>query len=627
MYLSPSMQHRLFWIALGVLFTLSGCRDSTMLKSPELVFPDANDAPDSILVRARVIATQAAAGATDAAALTSIYLGTYYSRTGSYRQSRKAFNQALAATDAQTAALVKSRIYAGLGNAAKNLAEYPEALKLFSTALEYSGTDSLHTAGIHGNIAQVFQQQGDFRQAIVHLNDARGYLQHQTDNTSYLKVLHTLANVYGMTGSTDSALAIDEQGLEIARRTRVEVYESAFLNNKANCFMYTNRPDSARFYFHQSQRIDSALGDPKQMSDTWLNLGMLERKQHRPALAIPLLEQAIRQADSCGYRAGSMEGWKELAGVYTDLNDYQRALDATNRYNAIRDSIADERTDLALAEWKAVYETARKEDAIRVQALQLKQQRQTTWAISIGSLLLIGFLYYAYQRTKIRKEQRYREALIAREQTAAREIVVAEEAERRRIAADLHDGIGQTLTAAWLNLQAIQPRLSQFTTADESLLQKTTQLVGESCAEIRHISHNMMPAMLLHQGLVPAVQELVSRLDSNRLHVSLSVDLDTYNLKQGTELLVYRMLQECINNVVRHAGATALYISMSADEAGLDLMIEDNGVGLKSELGTSKSGMGMQNIRSRVHYLHGSVEWSSGRDGGTVVAIHIPATP
>lgn len=618
------MRHKEFWLAIALLCILPGCRNRAVTPPLKYVFPDANDAPDSLLAMAQVMEENAQAGSTDAKALAGIYLGTYYSRTGSYRQSKKAFGKTLAATDAQTAPPIKSRLYSGLGNAAKNLGEYPEALKMFSIALNHSGADSLATAGIHGNIAQVFQQQSDFKQAVVHLNEARLYLQHQTDNTAYLKVLHTLANVYGESGNTDSALMLDEEGLAISRRARVQVYESAFLNNKANCFMYTNRPDSARIYFHKSRIIDSALGDPKQMSDTWLNLGALEQMQGQPALAIPLLKRAIHLADSCAYRGGAMLAYKTLAGVYEDLDDYKQALSASDTYHAIRDSIANERKDAAVAEWKAVYETSRKESELRVQALQLRQQRQMTWAISVCGVLLLAGLYYAYRRNRIRKERRYRETLLAREQEAAREIVLAEEAERRRIAADLHDGIGQTLTAAWLNLQAMQPKLHQLEAADATLLGTTTKLVGESCAEIRQISHNMMPAMLLHQGLVPAIHELAGRLHDVRLDVSLSVDMSERKLEQGTELIVFRIIQECVNNVVKHARATAIYISISADETGLDLMIEDNGIGLESNVAEGRPGVGMHNIRSRVHYLRGSVEWSSGGDGGTVVAIHIP---
>jgi len=621
------MRQQLFRVLCAALW-LSSCADQATAPRQEYRFPDANVAPDSILEAVNRIESQPPQGPVNAGTLKGIYMGLYYNRKGSYRQARKEFGRSLEAVDQHTPPVVKCRIYLGLGNAAKNLAEYPEALKMFSEALRHSGTDSLMKAGIHGNIAQAFQLHDDPKQAIVHLNEARAFSGSHVETPAYLKLLHTLANVYGMSGNTDSALMLDAEGLAIARRINAPAYESSFLDNKANCFMYTSRPDSARWYLRQSMRIDSVQGDVKQMSDTWMSLGYLEDMQGRPAQAVAMIHRGIRLADSCGYRNGAMEGWKALAALHEKAGAYQLALQTNARYHGIRDSIADERKDAAVAEWKAVYETSRKEDKLRVQALQLRQQRQTIWGVSVSCLLLLGGGYYAYRRTRLRKERRYREVLLAREQEAAREIVVAEEAERKRIAADLHDGIGQTLTAAWLNLQAVQPKLAALEQADADLLGTTMKLVGESCAEIRQISHNMMPAMLLYHGLIPAMQELVSRLHDARLDASLSVDMGAFRLEKGTELIVYRIIQECVNNVVRHAQATAIYISITADETELALMIEDNGKGVAQNLPDGRQGMGMQNIRSRVHYLHGSVEWSSASDGaGTLVAIHIPTNP
>ena len=390
--------------------------------------------------------------------------------------------------------------------------------------------------------------------------------------------------------------------------------------------MYSNRPDSARFYFHKSLFNDSSLGDKKQMSDTWLNLGELELMYGNTEQAEQFLKHSIELANTSGYRNGELSGYKSLVEIYTKRKDFEKALNTELLYHRIKDSIINLKTETAVAEWKTVYETEKKDEEIKMQNLKLKQKNISIWFISISSILLLSAIYFANRRNKERKEKLHRESIFARDQEAAMNILIAEENERKRIAADLHDGVGQTLTAAWLNLQAVNPLLDSLDNENSKLLRITTQLVGDSCSEIRLISHNMMPDILFQKGLIPALQEMISRINEQKLLVSLSAEEYNAYPDKTTELVLYRIIQECINNVLRHSKATELYISIDTEEQNITVLIEDNGIGIDSDSLKNKKGIGLQNIRSRVQYLRGSVEWNNVNEdkSGTVVAIYIP---
>lgn len=390
--------------------------------------------------------------------------------------------------------------------------------------------------------------------------------------------------------------------------------------------MYTNQPDSARYYFRQSLLIDSTFGNVKQISDTWLNLGELERMHGNSEKAEQYLKHAIQLANGIGYRNGELSAYKSLSDIYTKRKDFEQALNATSLYHGIKDSIINLKKETAIAEWKTVYETKQKEDEIKVQSLQLKQKNISIWFVGVSSILLLSALYFANRRNKERKEKLYRENLLIRDHESAMQILVAEENERKRIAGDLHDGVGQTLTAAWLNLQAVYAASGSLDQGNAQLLYTTTQLVRDSCSEIRQISHNMMPDILYQQGLLPALNGMISRINEKQLLVSLSAE--EYEAPQhGTrELILYRIIQECVNNVVRHAKATELYISIHKEGQSLAVMIEDNGIGIDANALLTGKGLGLQSIRSRVACLQGSVEWNPVNDdkSGTVVAIFIP---
>lgn len=259
----------------------------------------------------------------------------------------------------------------------------------------------------------------------------------------------------------------------------------------------------------------------------------------------------------------------------------------------------------------------------KIQALALKNKN--TLLVSAGILLfLLAAFAVVYIRNYQLKQQRITQQKLQQQQQQATEaIITAEEQERKRIAGDLHDGIGQTMMAAWLNLQAAQTATID---AKEHLVQKAMHLVQESCKDVRAVSHNMMPNALLKQGLVNAVKEFTTQIDATVITVNVHSEGLQKPLPSITETVLYRVIQETVNNVIKHAKATLLDITILHETDGIDVLVEDNGIGFlyKEKVNSNTAGLGLQNIQNRVAYLKGTVEWSSATDKGTVVAIHIP---
>ncbi len=258
------------------------------------------------------------------------------------------------------------------------------------------------------------------------------------------------------------------------------------------------------------------------------------------------------------------------------------------------------------------------------QELALTRRNQTIIGISIlaALLLLSGFLYY--RQRVARQEQQSQVALAEQQEKATIAIIEAEEKERKRIASDLHDGVGQLMTAAWMNLQAFDESMKDEQSPTYPMFNKTLELVKESCNEVRQVSHNMMPNALLRKGLVNAVREFISQLNTGKLSIHLATEELKNPLPSHIETILYRVIQESVNNVVKHAQASVLDISINQDNTGIDVLIEDNGKGFDPSITRPTDGIGLQNISSRIQYLKGTVEWDSAPGRGTLVAIHIP---
>jgi signal transduction histidine kinase len=224
----------------------------------------------------------------------------------------------------------------------------------------------------------------------------------------------------------------------------------------------------------------------------------------------------------------------------------------------------------------------------------------------------------------MRQQRKIQTEIIKQQDISTRAILQAEENERKRIAADLHDGVGQLMSAAKMNLSAFEHDLPFKSDEQKSAYEKAIALVDESCREVRSISHQMMPNALLKSGLSSAIKEFIDKIDSSIIKINLHTEGLNERLDSNIETVCYRVIQECVNNVIKHSGANTLEISLIKDEDGISATIEDNGKGFNSKEVEKVEGIGLKNIRSRIQYLKGTVDFDSEPGKGTLVAIHVP---
>ena len=256
----------------------------------------------------------------------------------------------------------------------------------------------------------------------------------------------------------------------------------------------------------------------------------------------------------------------------------------------------------------------------KLQKLQLKERNIII--VIVLSILILSVLFglLLYNRYKLKQQQR--QNLV--QQQAASAVISAETNERNRIANELHDGLGQLFSAVKLNLSGISDQLSFKDRQSEEVFYKTMDMVDESCKEVRVISHQMAPNVLLKSGLAAAVRDFISKIDSRRLKINLETFGLQERLDQNIEAVLYRVIQESVNNVIKHSGASSLDIQLNKDEDCINAMIEDNGKGFDTSKLSHSHGIGLKNIKSRVDFLRGNVDFSSKPGQGTLIAIHIP---
>lgn len=234
-------------------------------------------------------------------------------------------------------------------------------------------------------------------------------------------------------------------------------------------------------------------------------------------------------------------------------------------------------------------------------------------------VVLMVLLAYRLKSMQDTAERLFSEKTLAQQQRTEA-ILEAEDRERVRIARDLHDGIGQMLAAARMALGNFLAKKN----VENEHIQNSLDLLEESIKEIREISHNMMPGALTKLGLSTALKQFVNKI--NALGV-LQIDLQIIGVKERLsekiETMMYRIVQEILSNIIRHAEATKVNIELVKHENELVLVVEDNGKGFDT-LDAKNHGIGIKNVATRVEYLSGSVNFDSAIGRGTSVIVEIP---
>lgn len=245
---------------------------------------------------------------------------------------------------------------------------------------------------------------------------------------------------------------------------------------------------------------------------------------------------------------------------------------------------------------------------------------------TVAMLVLAGFiiLFVVYYQKKMVQEQLKRQQLELDFQHKMMEATLeSEENERRRLAGDLHDSVGGMLSTIRVGLTAIGRQLP-----DPSLVEQSKKILDDTLTSVRRISLDLMPSTLEKFGLMPALIELCDRFEGASLTPVKFVAQGDFNpLPAGRELKVYRIVQELINNAVKHAGASVINVTVIGQQHGLELTVEDDGKGFDPNMNHSAtqngSGLGLFNMENRARLLNGRLQYDSKPGKGSKITLYV----
>jgi signal transduction histidine kinase len=242
------------------------------------------------------------------------------------------------------------------------------------------------------------------------------------------------------------------------------------------------------------------------------------------------------------------------------------------------------------------------------------------------TLLIMAILSFYIWRSRNQQKQ---QAILQEQKIRLREaqmnaVIDSQEKERKRFASDLHDGMGQLISSLQLSINAI--RQNRSTEVRDQLFENSEQILTDIHREIRNIAFNLMPPVLIKEGLIPGLNELIRRINqSDVIKITLSNHGINGRFSEVGEISLYRVIQEFLSNIVKHSKATQVTISFTGHDDEIVVTIEDDGIGYSLQKFQNNEGNGWRNINSRLNLIRAEIDFDvvEGRKNNTIM-ISVP---
>lgn len=502
------------------------------------------------------------------------------------------------------------------GEAKEALDHYFQARRIYEKA-----GDKEKIAMTSSNIGIVFKGQKDFKQAAAYYRNALGIYQELGKKFGVAACYANLGSAYFYVPVYDSALYYSLEATKAFEELNILQFLPTTLGNAGMAFDKLGRKKEAKDHLSRAIALHEKYDNKKDLSFALRYLGSVYRGERNFTEAKKHVTRALDIATNINAKQQVLEAHQELSEIYQAEGNLAKALDEFRKYDIVKDTLFKDEKTKAIAELQTRYETEKKESEIRFlrQENDLKDSRLERNQALVGALVLLvtalivlGYMIRNRMALKQKAELEETKASLRAAQLTA--VITSQEAERKRFAADLHDGLGQLISAVRLNLSKEQ--------VEKRSLDQAVEVLNEMNSEIRNIAFNLMPQVLIKNGLTDALQELATRVN---LTEKVRIKIGAYDVEPIHEtdkkVALYRVCQEWINNILKYSGATEINVQLVQHQQELVITIEDNGNGFDTNTLLLSQGNGWKNIQSRLAMIHGQIDIDSvaGRRGTTIV--------
>lgn len=592
-------------------------------------------APDSSLALfQQALGMSRAVNYTDGIARSLLGMATLYIDRGDLNAGVNILNMARPACEKSTYRNGMYLIYLNKNMAAiyvqKNIldtaaAYYFEALRQYDLR---KSTDTSLRLSLYSNLGAMWVDDGQYDVALKYLMEARDIALKTRDEKQLSEIYTNIAAAYSGNRLYDTAITYGNMALVYARKSGYTYMEACASYEMGTFYAYKNQPAAAIAYYEDALKPEDNIPAYLELNvNTGLGEAYYSLKKYRTAEEYYF--KVLNMTEASNYEAALVSTYNDLATLYEDTKNYKAALKYKELASSLKDSTLTAEKIKTTTQMEVKFRMAEKNKELAQNQLQLTQQesiikQKNIWvnSILIGVVLLsaLSFTIYRGEKRK-RKLQQIQIADMRKEQQIAelKARLDGEEEERIRIAQELHDGIMVQFSSVKMNLSVVLDRASD--PKERYAIDKIVMQLDNATRELRKSAHNLMPDMLLEEGLTEAVYYFLSELkQSSGVEIEFQQYGDLPVIATEYELMLYRMVQELTQNAIKHSHATHILVQLNYRGNMLSLTVEDDGVGFKPGA-TQAPGIGLRNIQSRVSSLQGTIEIKSEPGVGSTIYI------
>ncbi|HPM31980.1 MAG TPA: sensor histidine kinase [Chryseolinea sp.] len=556
------------------------------------------------------------------------------------------------------------------------ISNYEKAFAIFSKYPE-NRKIAISLGSVYINLGLLHNTNNDYQTAIDYYLKAEDVYLKNDPNNSDLSILYSNISIsYGSINKWEEGLTYSRKGLDIARKGKDKlnrmvalyayggnlvtakkgdgglilldsvkmiatelndlyyIYSSDFM--KAMYYYNTKQYSKAIEHYMVCMNLARQFNSAPDIGNNFLNISACEAEMKNPKIARAHLDSSARYLDYSVMSYSKQMYYENSAEVYKQLGDFSKAFAYKDSVGYVKDSLYQADNIKQIEFRQARYNYEKRQNEVNKLEIEKRAQQDVIKQKNIANYLLIGgaisllivlvLSYRTYQQKQKLQQQRISELETEKQLTATEAVLKGEEQERTRLAKDLHDGLGGMLSGIKYSFNTMKENLI-MTPENHQAFERSIDMLDSSIKEMRRVAHNMMPESLVKFGLDTALQDFCNDINkSGALKINYqSIGLANVELEQTTTITLYRIVQELISNVLKHASAKTAIVQVTKVDNQLAVTVEDDGKGFDTALLQRSKGIGWTNIQHRVDFLKGKLDVSSQPEKGTSVHIEFNA--
>ncbi len=523
-------------------------------------------------------------------------------------------------------------------------AEYDKSLKNYNYAINHykalKDTDGIFRAN-HA-IARRYRDAGLNSEAIQILIRLEKKYEEEQDTNALTRVWFDLNLAYRNIGEHQIALRYLNETAQANQRLKDTTLTLKILFSKIEAFESIYEQDSALILAFEAFNLSNKFNNKELAAQSLFYIGYTNKLKDDYIKAEKYISKSLSILPFKAYSEWRKRMYKELADVYNTLGKPEEGYAYLLKFTLLSDSITNKNRIESFNNLALKYGSKEKQTSIELLKIEKeyeisknRMQRRSLYILAFGLLVVLLSVYFIIKfynqqisTDKIINEQneeinhqKIRELEDNLRINSMRSMIEGQEIERERIAKDLHDSLGGLLSTVKLQFDYLGSVNKDM--SSQKAYAQAHHLLDTAVGEVRTISRNLQPSSLQNLGLVPAIKDLINRFKGENYP---EIDFQYYEMPEKMDrmiaLTVYRIIQELLNNSLKHAQANEILIQLNAEDDELVIQYEDDGVGFDAN-NLEHTGMGLENINTRVNFVHGTMHTESEPGNGMSVIIRV----